>query len=193
MKKFLIMVVFALTTLNISAQEESRFNFNAGIGMSSVVGSDADTKLTIAYKVGLTYDLKAAENFYVIPGIEFVAKGFKSDNVNGTVNMSYIEVPIVAAYKFNIADGMRLVIKIGPYAAYGIFGSDLEFYNNGKKINIFDKDDGLKRFDAGALGGIGLEFEQFTIGAEYSRGFIKLDSNYTQYNQAFGLVFGYKF
>lgn len=192
MKKFLIMVVFALTTLNISAQEESRFNFIAGVGMSSVVGSDADTKLTIAYKVGLLYDLKAAENFYVIPGIEFVAKGFKSDNVDGAVNMSYIEIPIVAAYKFDIADGMKLVIKAGPYAAYGIFGSDLEF-KNGKKINIFDKDDGIKRFDAGALGGIGLEFEQFTIGAEYSRGFIKLDSNYTQYNQAFGLVFGYKF
>lgn len=192
MKKLFIMVVFALTTLNISAQEESSFNFHAGIGMSSVVGGDADTKLTIAYKLGLSYDLKAAENFYVIPGIELVAKGFKSDNVDGAVNMTYIEVPIVAAYKFDIADGMKLVIKAGPYVAYGLFGSDLKF-NNGKKINVFDKDDGFKRFDAGVLGGIGIELEQFTIGAEYSRGFVKLDSHYKQYNQAFGLVFGYKF
>ena len=41
-----MMVALALTTLNISAQDDSKFTVKAGIGLSSVVGSDADTEIT---------------------------------------------------------------------------------------------------------------------------------------------------
>lgn len=51
----------------------------------------------------------------------------------------------------------------------------------------------LDRFDAGVIAGVSLDFDQFMIGAEYSRGLKKLDSDFSQFNQAFGIVFGYKF
>lgn len=194
MKKIFLVATLALTALTVSAQEDSKFTVKVGVGLSSVVGSDADNaKTTFAYKLGLSYDLGVTENFFVIPGIEFATKGLKADGIDGRISMSYLQVPIFAAYKFPIADNMKLGIKAGPYVAFGLFGSDIKDYESGKTINVFDSDGGYKRFDAGAIAGISLDFDQFMVGFEYSRGLTKLDSDFSQFNQAFGLVFGYKF
>lgn len=186
------MVALAFTTLTMNAQEDSNWTVKAGVGMSSVVGSDTDAdKSIISYKVGVSYDLGITENFSVIPGVEYVGKGFKEDGINGNINMSYLQVPILAAYKFPVSDNMKLSVKAGPYASYGLFGSDLEFYGGGS-INVFDSDM-FDRFDLGAIAGVSLDLNQFSVGVEYSRGLMKLSSDVNAYNQAFGLVVGYKF
>ena len=192
MKKIFAMVALALTTLTMSAQDDSKITVKAGGGLSSVVGSDADTKTIFSYKVGVSYDLGLSENFFIIPGLEYAAKGYKSDAIDGNISMSYLQIPIFAAYKFNISDGMKLAIKAGPYISYGILGSDIEWYSGGTS-NVFDSDNGLNRFDAGAIAGVSLDFDQFMVGLEYSRGLTKLDSDLSAFNQAFGVVFGYKF
>ena len=192
MKKLLAVVALALMTLTMSAQEDSKVTVKAGFGLASVVGSDADTKTTVAYKVGIAYDLALSEKFFIIPGVEFSTKGFKSDAIDGSISMSYLQVPVFAAYKFPLSDNMKLAIKAGPYVSYGLFGSDIEWYD-GDKTNVFDSDGGYKRFDAGVIAGVSLDFGQFAVGAEYSRGLSKLDSSVSQFNQAFGLVLGYKF
>ena len=192
MKKLLAVVALALMTLTMSAQEDSKVTVKAGFGLASVVGSDADTKTTVAYKVGISYDLALSEKFFIIPGVEFSTKGFKSDAIDGSISMSYLQVPVFAAYKFPLSDNMKLAIKAGPYVSYGLFGSDIEWYD-GDKTNVFDSDGGYKRFDAGVIAGVSLDFGQFAVGAEYSRGLSKLDSSVSQFNQAFGLVLGYKF
>ena len=191
MKKILAMVALMLMTLTMSAQDDAKFTVKAGVGASSVVGSDANTNMKLAYKVGASYDFSLSENFSIIPGLEFAMKGYGSDAFTKNINMAYLEVPIFAAYKFPLTDNMKLAVKVGPYVAFGLFGSDLEFFYN--TINVFDSDSGYDRFDVGAIGGVSLEFEKFMVGLEYSRGLKKLDSNFSQYNQAFGAVIGYKF
>lgn len=192
MKKFLTVVALALMTLTMSAQEESKMSLKAGIGMSSVVGSDADTESVVAYKIGISYDLGITENFSIVPGAEFIAKGFKSKVVDGNINMSYLQIPICAAYKLPLSESMKLVVKAGPYVSYGLFGSDIEFYASAKKVNVFDSDM-YDRFDAGIVAGATLDFEQYNVGFEYSRGLKGLMSDFKGYNQVFGIVFGYKF
>lgn len=170
---------------NITKKDESKFAIKAGVGLSSIVGSDTNTKLTFAYKIGAFYDLGLSKDFAIIPGIEFATKGYKSYK---RISMSYLQIPIFAAYKFNLSDEIKLAIKAGPYISYGLFGSHF-----GRDISVFDSDYGFNRFDAGIISGISLDFDQFMVGLEYSHGLIKLDSNYSAFNQAFGLVFGYKF
>lgn len=193
MKKFLFMVALAFTTLTTSAQNDSKITVYAGVGLSSVVGSDTKAdKSILSYKVGANYDLGITENFSIIPGIEYVNKGFKEEGIDGNINMAYLQVPVTAAYKFSISDDMKLSVKAGPYLAYGIFGSDLEFYEADYKINVFDGDM-FSRFDIGATAGVSLDFSQFTVGVEYTRGLKKLNSDVSAFNQGFGVVFGYKF
>ena len=191
MKKYLLMAVLALSALSMSAQEDSKLTVKVGVGLSSVVGSDADTKNAFAYNVGLFYDLSLSEKFSILPGIELVNKAWKSDAVIGTVNMYYAQVPVLAAYKFNLTNDSKIVVKAGPYASYGIFGSDLEY--GGKSVGVFDSDEGAERFEAGVLAGISYDFAQCSIGAEYSRAFTKMCSGLKQYHQSFGLTLGYKF
>lgn len=192
MKKIFAVVALALMTLTVSAQDESKTTFKAGVGLSSVVGSDTEADKSIfSYKVGISYDLGISENFSIIPGLDYVNKGFKEDGINGNINMSYLQIPVFAAYKIPVSDNMKLAVKAGPYVSYGIFGSDIKF-KNGATINVFDSDM-FDRFDVGAIAGISLDINQYMVGLEYSRGLKKLDSDVKAYHQAFGLVFGYKF
>lgn len=189
-----MMVVFALTTLTMSAQEDSKFMVKAGLGISNLVGSQTDgDKARIAYKIGVSYDLALTENFSVIPGLELSLHNFKEDGIDGTINMTYLQLPIFAAYKFPISESMKLAIKVGPYVSYGLFGSDIEFTNSKRtKINVFDSDM-FDRFDVGGIAGLSLEMEQLMVGFEFSRGFKKLNSNVKAFNQVYGIVLGYKF
>lgn len=199
MKKFFLLSVFACLSIATQAQLDNKFSIKGGIGLSSVVGSDADlTKYTIAYKVGvsydwaLTYDEFERPKFFIIPGIEFVKKGFKSEGIDGSINMNYLQIPILAGYKHSLNEKLGLIAKVGPYFSYGLFGSDIEWYdiygNTLGKTNVFDGDTGYKRFDVGLLAGVAVEFDRFSVGFDYSRGFIKLDSGYKQFNQAFWLA-----
>ena len=184
MKKVLMMVALALTTLTMSAQEESKFAVNAGVGFSGIAGSDADgCDNIISFKAGLSYDLGLSESFSVIPGVELVSKGYSEEAIDGDIRMTYLQIPVFAAFKLNISDDMKLAIKAGPSASYGLFGSDIE-WDYGETTNVFD---------AGVIAGVSLEISDFVIGAEYSRGLTKLDSELKAYNQTYGLTFGYKF
>jgi hypothetical protein len=189
MKKLFLMVAIAFTTLSMNAQEESKITVKAGVGMSSVVGDDVETDAVVSYKVGATYDFALSENFSIIPGLEFATKGWKEDAIDGNISVSYLQLPVLAAYKFNLSDNMKLVVKAGPYVAYGIFGSDIEWYGGGSS-NVFDI---CERFDAGAVAGASIEFGKYSIGLEYSRGLTKVVSDVKSYNQAYGLTLGYKF
>ena len=200
MKRLLTVAALALAALTISAQDDDKFTIKAGVGLASVVGSDADTKVKIAAKAGVAYDIKLYKGLYLIPEIDFALKGFNSETVNfitldKVVHMAYLQAPVMVAYKFNLKDDKKIVVKAGPYFACGLFGSKgtvSPFYNS-KEVDVFDSDYGCRRFDVGICTGAAFEQGHYTIGLEYSRGLHRLDPDFRLYNQAFGIVLGYRF
>lgn len=190
MKKILLMVAVAFSAFTMNAQD-SNLEVTAGVGMSSVVGSDADTKLALSYKIGLNYEMGISDKFSIIPGIALIDKSFNSDYVEGTVHSYYAEIPVLFAGKLDIKDDMKLVVKAGPYASYGLFGSDIE--TGYGTFNVFDSEECYKRFDAGVIAGIGIDLETISISLEYSRGITKMMDDIDFYRQAFGITLGYKF
>lgn len=191
MKKFLVLMALICAVLNVSAQDDSKWSVKIGAGLSSVTGSDADNaENAFSYKVGVGYELGISENFAIEPAMMLSNKSFKIGGVDGTINRYCIEIPVLAAYKIALNDEMKLIINAGPYASYGIFGSDIE-WAGGETTNIF-KDD-YDRFEAGVQAGVKVAFGIFEIGAEYTRAFTKCTSEYKQYTQGFGVTFGYKF
>lgn len=185
-----MMVVLAFTTLTMSAQD-AKWTVYAGLGMSSIVGSDSEgNESAFSYKIGINYDITCTESFSIIPGVEFVNKAHKEKAIDGTINAFYVQVPVLLAYKFNINDDMKLAVKAGPYAAYGVAGSDIMWYGSRKTQNLFDV---FERFDAGIQAGVSLDLSKFTVGVEYTRGFTKVVEDEKCYNQGFGLTVGYKF
>ena len=199
MKRFLTIAALAFAVLTASAQREPKLTIKAGVGLTSVVGADADTKLTIAAKAGVSYDVKLYKGLYVIPELDFALKGFNPDGVNyitfdKVVHMAYLQAPVMVAYKFRLKNNGNIVVKAGPYFACGLFGSKAEISGWGfnKTVDVFDEDYGFRRFDVGIGTGLAYERDHFTIGFEYSRGLRRLDPDFRLFNQTFGITLGYR-
>ena len=130
MKKGLIFVLFAL--VSIVSYSQISWNVKAGMTMNNMTKLD-DTKMKLGYTFGVGADYALNDMWSVQSGLNITAKGYKFDlteEVNGKMitiaegkkNPIYLELPILAAVKFNIADNMKLVVNAGPYLAFGLGG-----------------------------------------------------------------------
>ena len=177
--------------LNVSAQE-SGFSWKAGIGLSSIAGSDNEGfKSNISYKVGVSYDYAISESFSIEPAALLNNKCFKAEDVTGTINRIFLEVPILAAYKLDLNDNCKLVINAGPYVSYGLLGSDIE-WSDGDKSNVFDL---CERFEAGIEAGAKVLFGGMSVGVDFNRALTKAfkEGDAKLYSQVIGVTFGYAF
>lgn len=168
------MVALVIGTGTLNAQDKFlTLGVKAGTNLSSFNGDINKTNYVFKYQFGVTADLAFTENFYVITGLDLQTKGTKSkpkNSYNIKYNPMYLQIPIHAAYKFDIAPKNKFVVEAGPYLAYGISG---KMKGGGEKVNIFG-DDRFKRFDFGLGAGVGVELNKFVIKGGYDFGLVDI-------------------
>lgn len=224
MKRIFTLACVAMLTLCASAQVT--FNAKLGGGMSwapmSEKGSDftpSDNKGLFVGKIGFGAEIPVSQNFSVMPSLELAMKGGKYEAKNDyettsdKLNVTYLQIPVMAAYRLSLNDRLNMTLKAGPYFAYGLSGNmkiTEDNINNGtetEKIDIFsDKEMGGKaadRFDVGGILGVDFEYHRFVVGAELECGFTDMykettteeDWNYSVKikNLAAYVTVGYKF
>ena len=132
MKNFLVIVIFALTTLTLNAQED-RTNFRAGINAGLVQGDFSDfysfnlgLDLVYVWGVSKTLDLGFATGFSNAFGEEDTLDG----GLNGTTSFDNVQfLPVAGALRV--------------YPAYGFkFGGDLGYAvgtNEGNEGGLYYK------------------------------------------------------
>lgn len=211
MKK--IFVLLCVTVFALTASAQVTWNIKAGIGSAwcaiDAPGNNGSSKAHIVGKLGVGLETPLTENFSLMPSFEFAVKGCNREYSrngaslgNDKVNLTYIQLPIMAAYRFNATDRLNIAAKLGPYFAYALSGKykgtyieDNQNYND--DYDIFEDGEGGKRFDAGLIIGVDFEFNRFVAGLEYERGFTNLfDSTEDEVkikNSAIYLTVGYKF
>ncbi|WP_303031148.1 porin family protein [uncultured Duncaniella sp.] len=209
MKKLLSFLVVAMFAITASAQVT--WNLKGGLGISSCRYSDGgneDGKTHFVGKIGAGLEYPLSSNFSLMPSAEFALKGAKwafteeYESYEDKLDIYYFQIPVLAAYRFNLTDRLNLVLKAGPYFAFGMAGSGKAKYEyNGESesqsLDIF-KDLGAKRFEAGLDFGIDFEFQRFVVGAEYEFGLTPLakeegKDGFELKNSAFYVTVGYKF
>ena len=209
MKKFFVFLCAAVFALSASAQVT--WNIKAGIGSAWCAIDDPEdlgsSKAHIVGKLGVGLETPLTENFSLMPSFEFAVKGCNREYSrngaslgNDKVNLTYIQLPIMAAYRFNATDRLNIAAKLGPYFAYALSGkckvTDNDDYYD---YDIFEDGEGGKRFDAGLIIGVDFEFNRFVAGLEYERGFTNLldftddEGSVKIKNSAIYLTVGYKF
>lgn len=223
MKRIFTLACVAMLTLCASAQVT--FNAKLGGGMSwapiSEKGIDlasSDNKGLFVGKLGFGAEIPVSQNFSVMPSLELAMKGGKyeskyDDEISSSkLNVTYLQIPVMAAYRLSLNDRLNMTLKAGPYFAYGLSGNMkiTEDEINGtktEKIDIFsDKEmDGkaADRFDVGGILGVDFEYHRFVFGAELECGFTDMykrteteeDWNYSAKikNLAAYVTVGYKF
>lgn len=229
MKKYVVTLMFIVGILGSINAQEVKFGIKAGMNLSTL-GSDLKNdfkefdmsqKTRIGFHIGAFVDVEIIENFYIQPGLFYSSKGVKAkeSGYEETLNLNYLEIPILASYRIAISDKVKWHINAGPYLAYGLGGKiktkddsnwddddDWDYYSarsedyddDGVNNKVFDKNGGdLKRFDFGLSLGTGVEFNAFYVGLKYDLGLVNIAGNSWDKtkikNSNFAISVGYTF
>lgn len=171
LKAALLSIVLFCQHTVVSAQ-----SFRGGVVAGMNVGSVTDCGSRLGYRIGVKGEYAISKGWYMDAALLLSSKGYKEDVFFGTpdnivkekCSATYIELPIHAGYKFNVADNVKLLVNAGPYFAYGLFGNAKL---NGKKVsgNVFS--DYYNRFDCGVGANAGVEmFGHLQVYAGYDWG-----------------------
>ena len=227
MKKVFLIAACAVFSLAASAQRASsssssffstdkaeqpvRFTIRGGVNFANIGVSGGGESESLgsrtAFNAGVGVDIPIIESFYVQTGLFFTSKGYKRTEDRGDTrftakgNPAYLEIPILASYRYNFNDATQLEVNVGPYLAFGIGGKDKREEKTEAAVieteeNDFFNDD-VKKFDMGLQVGLGVTFlKHVYLGVAYEFGFVNMfkDSDgESAKNRNFMINLGYKF
>lgn len=194
MKKLLLTMACAVCALAVSAQRASSssstffsteksdqpitIGVRAGMNLSSFTGDADDLDSRIGFNAGVVVDFPLMRSLYLQTGLFVTQKGakYEEDGEELKINPLYLQIPVLASYRYNFSDAVQLQVNFGPYFAYGISGKykyegyDEDIYGD---IDFFGDDDdqfGGKRFEAGLHVGAGVTIKKFYVGCAYEFG-----------------------
>lgn len=157
-----------------------KFGIKGGLNLTNLYVDDvSDENMKANFHVGFYGKMPITKGVSIQPELLYTSKGakekynnFLSGNGEYRFNLNYIELPL--SFVFNIAPNFNL--HAGGYAAYLV---DVNIKNlnknNGEITQIADLDeDDFHRFDAGVLAGLGIDIQNFTIGARYNYGLCEI-------------------
>ena len=193
MKKFLMTAVLGMFAL--AGFSQVKWDAKFGMNFSNMTKID-ESKALPGFTLGVGMDYGFNENWSLQSGLMISSKGFKfkEGDWKDKYRPIYLDIPILAAYKFNISDNTKFVINAGPYLAIGLGGKNKE--TDEEDIKLFDKDGyDWKRFDLGIQYGIGLELsDRYLINLTGQNGFISpVDGGNDPKNMTFSIGVGYRF
>jgi hypothetical protein len=181
--------------------------FRGGVNLANISVTDNgrvdEANSITTFHAGIGIDFPLADALSLQTGLVATGKGAKTEfgkttdatYWRATSKPVYVELPLNLVAKVPLSEYTRLYFGAGGYAAAGVSGKN---ERQGKLLGasfhsesdiIFSDDDPttsaeenagygkLKRFDYGLNGLAGLEFNKFTIGANYGYGLAKINSN----------------
>lgn len=187
MKKSVLFVLFALISV-AGFSQIAGWNAKVGMNISNWTGN-LDMNAKVGFKLGGGFEYTFDDTWSLQPSLFLTGKGAKKDAL--TVNAYYLELPVMAAARFNVADNTNLVVTAGPYLSCGIAGKTKIAGQSGKTFT--DEGLDLKRFDAGLGVGVALEFGKFIAGLDGQFGLVDTMELGNPKNMNFSIVVGYKF
>ncbi len=184
------------------------WNVNIGFGGANITGEDLeDNSMIPAYKLGVGVEIPLGRNWWLMPSLEYKLKGTKFEDKGSdysekeNIDLHYLQVPIMGAYRLNFKNDMDLTFKAGIYVAYALKGKGKyeEIYDGRTEketYNLFEEDV-IKRFDSGVATGIDFGYKRFTVGLDLNFSFINLlednEDDLSIYNGAMFFSVGYRF
>jgi len=134
---------------------------------------------------------KFMDNVQVLTGLQFVMKNSKDGLYK--IHQGYLEVPVYGIYNYHFTDGGTFFGGLGPYFAYGVAG---KIKSDGFSMPTFDKEEGFKRFDAGACITLGYKLPMgISLRLAYDMGLVDIDrfSDDFARNRSYSINIGYSF
>jgi len=212
MKKIFLVGILSILCVSVSfAQTQIRLGVTAGLNASKLIeGGDYATSYDFkaGFQAGIVADFGITENFSIMPELLFSQRGAKYSEeepdykINASVTLNYLQLPVNAAYKFDLGYGSKLFVFAGPYIGYGISakasgnakGDGIEI-DDVPQVKFGSKEGEIKPFDFGVNVGVGYQYDKIFFKLQYNQGLINIsnDRDYTDRNMNVALSVGYFF
>lgn len=205
MKKFVALLCALCVAGTLSAQEKHILGVRAGMNVSNMTfkqdGLSVSPSSRVSFQAGVSYQYNFLESmpFYLETGLYLSLKGAeqKMGQTSTTIRMTYLEVPIMVNYHWNITDNIAIVPAAGFYYSLGLGGtSENKTGNTSVEADTFGTDSDIKRSEFGMRFGASVEFlENFYAGLGYDVGLnnISKDADVKVRNGSFFILVGYNF
>lgn len=215
MKKLIVSIAAVALCVSSYAQNFS-WGVRAGLNISSISEKnageeDSGLKSKVGFNVGIMGDYAFSERLSIESGLYFSQLGAKANGEEAdlTINLGYLQLPLLATYKFPISNNVKWGIQAGPYFGVGI-GGKIKTEAGGVTLKVDSFGDGdseevggfFQRFDMGLAFGTGVTIsEKIYIGVKYDLGLQNLlcskakegTGDYKMKNGNFSINVGYNF
>lgn len=153
-----------------SARERSRYDHHnteryyglrLGLNIASLASDivDLDMDARTGFAVGGVYGMQLVNStpLWFETGLFYSEKGGRTDHPSDEVKcrLSYLQVPVVVKYSFDVLDDLYIQPFLGGYLALGI-GGKTKNYATRESTASFDR---VNRFDGGLRFGCGVEYK----------------------------------
>lgn len=178
---------------NIEHYYGLRLGLNSSAVNSDDVGMDytARTGLSIGFIYGV--QLTNTAPIWLELGLSYSEKGGVISKSNNDIKMrtTYLELPVVCKYAFEVDDDCYVQPFVGGYLAMGVTGK-IKDYTNRQAIESYDK---FNRFDGGLRLGCGVEYQMLyaELGMEFGLADISKDDFSSAHTQNFFFNIGVNF
>lgn len=151
-----------------------KFGIKGGLNLTNLyVDNVQDENMKVGGHVGFYGKLPLTRGVSLMPELLYTNKGSKvtyNNFIQGSgeyrFNLNYVELPI--SFVFNIVKNFN--IHAGGYAAY-LTSANVKNLKDGTIQGVTDLNaEDFNRFDYGLVAGLGVDIENFTIGARYNYG-----------------------
>lgn len=191
MKKLLLSLLAVAASINAFGWElDLGLNVvvRAGMNFSNIATVGDDSKefekgdILPGYHVDVLYDWRIVDCFYIQPGLSYTTRGsdFSSDELNDKIKIGYLQVPLLASYRFTLGEKQKFALNCGTTYGYAVSGmNEYEYYNsNNSKIecsdNLFEDGHDYNRFEFGVNLGVSYFIKNHFINFSWDRGLTKI-------------------
>ena len=223
-RKILTILLFVLvsTAFYLQSQNGWSLGVKARLNISSAGGDFSDANSRLGYNAGIIADYNFSESIFFRTGLDFTSKGAKykdawnniaSDGTTGYqkryYHLNYLQLPLSLGYRIAATENINMTVSAGAYLAYGVYAREKYTAHSWcgtppttPDVTITSKgfdDSGMRAFDSGLLGGVGLEYKQYMLLIGYEMGLYNTmsgkydggDPSWKNRNWSFSL--GYRF
>lgn len=169
----------ALATVNSDDARLDGGSCQTGLNLGGIIGFQLSPVSPVYLESGLTYTEKGGRGY--VDGKKF------------TYSLNYLEMPIVAKYRYEVDTDMSIQPFIGGYVAMGV-GGKVKNFGDRTTTSSFSSNF-FKRFDGGLRLGCGFEYELIYAEAAYDLGLANIshDDFESSHNRCFYLNIGVNF
>lgn len=186
MKKIILSTV-AVFAFGFANAQQTKFGVKAGLNIANFSGDVEDNSSKVGLAFGGFVEIKVSDKFAIQPEVLFSAQGAKSSSEDGKLNLSYLNIPIMAKFyvaeKFNLEAGPQLGFLVSAKTKYDGNSEDVKKYYNST--------------DFGLNLGAGYDVSKnIAIGVRYSAGLsniVKDSGDDKVRNSNIAISLGYKF